>query len=105
MVGAHQPSDRATLGGTDSRAPMPAGVMKRIEAAVAVAHHYDRILADLHGQVVSRIRDLAIMPDEEPVPIPDHLEIDLVLFGAAIKFTLQRGFVLSAAQSAQHRGA
>jgi hypothetical protein len=37
------------------------------------------------------------MSDEEPIPIPDQVEIDLVFLGAAIKFPLQGGLVLSAA--------
>ena len=69
---------------------------KALERAIPVAHHDHRILADLHRQIIAGIQHFAVVTDEEPIAIPDHIEIDLVLLGAAIKFPLQCGLVFTA---------
>ena len=102
MVGADETRSRAVLRGADSRASVSAGVMEGVQRAFAVAHHQNRILADLYRQVVARIRDLAVVPHEQPVAIPDHFQIDLVILRAAIEVPLQGGFGITVPQSAQH---
>ena len=71
-------------------------------SAVAVAQDHHRIHADLHRHVVAGLRYFAIVPDEQPIPVPDHLEIDLVFFRAAIKFPLESGLGLPSSQTAQY---
>ncbi len=61
---------------------MPAGIVEGAQAAVAVAHHQHRILADLHRQVVAGIQHLAIVTHEQPIAVPDHVQIDLVILRA-----------------------
>ena len=74
---------------------MPAGVVEGVQLAVAVAHHHDRVLADLNRQVIAGIRHFTIMTDEQPVAVPDHLEIDPILLLPAIKLALEGGLVLA----------
>jgi hypothetical protein len=81
---------------------MPAGIVKCVETAVAVAHDHHRVHADLHSHVVSGIRHLAIVTDEEPIPVPNHVEIDLVFFRAAIKLPLEGGLGFPSSQAAQY---
>ena len=102
MIRAHQSGDGTPPGGADSRSAMPARIVECIEAARAVAHDHHGVHADLHGQVVSGIRHLAIMTDEEPIPVPDHVEIDLVFFRAAIKLPLEGGLGFPSSQAAQY---
>ena len=110
MVRTHQPRRRATLRRADPRAPMAARIVKGVQLAVAVADHHHGILSDLHRQIIARIRHFTIVADEQPIAVPDHLEIDSVLFLAAIKLTLEGGLVLASPQSIEddlaraHRG-
>ena len=102
MIGTHQPRRRPALGGTNPRSAMPASVVEGAQSAVAVAQDDDRILADLHRQEVPRVRHLAIVAHEQPIAVPDHVQIDLVILLTAIKFPLQRRLEITSPQSAQH---
>ena len=102
MVRAHEPRRRAALRRADSRAAMPARVVKGVQLAVAVAHHHHGILADLHRQIIPGIRHFAVMADEQPVPVPDHLEIDPVFLLSAIELTFEGGLVLASPQSIEN---
>src|ERR1700734_2366529 len=99
MVRAHEPRHRAAFRRADSRAAMPARVVKGMQLAVAVAHDHDGILPDLHRQIISRIRHFAVVADEQPIAVPDHLEIEPVLLLTAIKLALEGGLVLASLQS------
>ena len=98
MIGTDQPRRGAVLRRTDSRAAMPAGIVEGAQAAVAVAHHDDRILADLHRQVVPGIQHFAVVTHEQPVAVPNHLQIDLIILRAAIEVSLQGGLEISSPQ-------
>src|ERR1700741_2095210 len=69
---------------------MPAGVVKGTYLAVTIAYDEDRILTDLHGEVVTRTRHLAIVSDKQPVPIPELLQLNLVIRGARIEVARER---------------
>ena len=86
----------------NSRAAVPAGIVIGAHAALAIAHHDDRVLADLHGQVLAGIEQLAVMTHEQPIAIPNHIEVDLVVLRAHIKVPFQGGGGLAAAQPFQH---
>ena len=78
---------------------MAARVVKGMQLTVAVAHDHDGVLPDLHRQIIPRIRHFAVMADEQPIAVPDHLQIDPVFLLAAIKLTFEGGLVLASLQS------
>jgi hypothetical protein len=77
VIGADELCRRAFLGVADAAAAMAAGIVEGVDLALLVAHQHDRIVADLHGDVAARLRQLAIMADEQPVAIPDQLHVEL----------------------------
>ena len=58
VVAAHDVADRARLD-QHARAPMPADIVQRPHHLVVVAEDDDRVRADVDGDVVARVRDLA----------------------------------------------
>ena len=75
MIGADQPRGGAALGVTHPAAAVTAGVVEGADPAVAAAHDHHRIVADLYGEEGAWLGDLAIMPDEQPVAIPDQFHV------------------------------
>lgn len=71
--------------GANSRAAMPARVVKRPDIAVAVTHDQNRIFADLQGQIVACLRDLAVVSDKHPIAIPERLQLELVVARAGVE--------------------
>ena len=54
VIGADKADGRAFGGRADARTAMPAGIVKRPHLAIARAHHNDRIVADLQGEIGRR---------------------------------------------------
>jgi hypothetical protein len=81
---------------------MAARVVEATQCALAITHDDDRVFADLYGEVVAGLGDFAIVADEQPISVPDHLEIDLIVLGAHIEVPLQGGGRFASAQPAQH---
>ena len=78
---------------------MPAGIVESAHTAVPVAQHHHRILADLHGQIIARVQQLAVVADEQPVAIPNHVQVDLIVFLTCIELSLQGSFGIAAPQA------
>ncbi len=102
MIGADQPRRVPMFRRTDARAAVPARIVKCANPAVAVAHHDDGIFAHLHRQIISRVQYLAVVPDEEPIAVPDHVEIEPIVLGTGVEVPLQRGRAVAASQSIHH---
>src|SRR5450432_3354649 len=102
MIRTYETRRGAALRGADSRAAMPARIVECTQSAFAVVHDDDRILSDLNRHVVAGAGNLAVMADEQPIPIPDHVQIDLVIVLAAIEFSLQGGLGIPSPQTVQH---
>src|ERR1700720_275894 len=81
---------------------MPAGIVEGAQTAVAVAQNDDRIVADLDRQIVAGILHFAVVTHEQPIAVPNHVQIDLVVLRAAIEISFQGGFEITSPQSAQH---
>jgi hypothetical protein len=62
----------------DLEAAMAAGVVVRVDAPVGGAGHDQRVLADLQGEIIARLRDFAIVPGEYPFAMEEMIEIELV---------------------------
>src|ERR1700683_2964316 len=102
MIGAHQARRLAVPGGAYSGTAMAAAVVKGAQRAVAIPDHHHGKIADLHRQVTAGIRHLAVVTDEQPVSIPDHVQIDLVILRTGVEASCQCGVGVSPPQSAQH---
>src|SRR5882762_10982475 len=81
---------------------MPASIVEGAQAAVAIAQDHYGLFADLHRQVVAGIQHFAVVPHEQPIAVPDHLQIDLVVLRAAVEISFKGGFEIASPQSAQH---
>lgn len=66
----------------DAGAAVTARIVQSTNSALAVAHEHYGVLPHLHGEIVPRARNFAIMPDEQPVPVPDLLQILTVIAGS-----------------------
>ena len=85
MIGTHEAALDVALGGVaDLVAAMPARVVMRANPAFRIPRHDDREVAELHGEVVARIGDLAVVAGEDPFAIEYFLEIDTKHVVAAI---------------------
>ncbi len=63
--------------GADAVATVAAGIVEGADGAVTAADDQDRVIADLQGEILAALLDLAIMADEQPVAIPDHFHVQL----------------------------
>ncbi|MDT4866033.1 hypothetical protein FQZ97_1008690 [compost metagenome] len=84
VIGADQLGDLALGFGTDLGAPMPAGIVERPHLAIATAHHRNRIVADLQGQVLAGLLQFECVPGEDPLLVPDLFKILAIDFGVAV---------------------
>ena len=89
MIGADEPLRRTPGRRANTRTAVPAGIVEGADRPVAAAHDDDRIVADLHGEVVARRRNLAIMAGEQPVAVEDRFEIEAVKPGVGIEFLVE----------------
>ena len=95
VIGADEPHGRALLGRADPAAAVPAGVVKRADRSFKIADQDNRIVADLHGHEGAG-RELAIVPDEQPVPVPDQLHVEAEVVRVDVE-RLRQGEALAAA--------
>src|SRR5579871_5029924 len=82
---------------------MAAGVVKGAQRTVAVAYHHHRIAAHLESEIVAGILHFAVVSDEQPIAVPDQLEIDLIFLLLAVKILMQGSGGLALAQPGQYR--
>ena len=68
---------------------MPAGIVEGADRPVAAAQNDDRIVADLHREIVAWRRDLAIVAGEQPVAVEDGFEIEAVELGVGIELPVE----------------
>src|ERR1700739_2019189 len=59
--------------------------MKRPHIPGPRAHHQNRVLTDLDGQIVPRAWNLTMVSNEQPLAIPECLELDLIVAGARVE--------------------
>jgi hypothetical protein len=102
MIGADQLRRDAALGAAHPAAAMTASVVEGADDAVAVAQHDDRIGADLHREVTAGLGQLAIVAREQPVAIPNQLEIEIEELLIDIERLGQRIALGSMADQVQH---
>ena len=76
VVRADELRRRPLVRGADAAAAMAAGVVEGADRSVGPAHDDDRVLADLHRHEVAGLRDLAGRDREQPVAIPDRLNVE-----------------------------
>ncbi len=55
VVGAHELGGRSLVAGADARTTVAARVVERPDLSLTIADDYDRVVTDLHGEVVARL--------------------------------------------------
>jgi hypothetical protein len=86
----------------DAGAAMAAGIVQSVDAAVVAAHQHYGIGADLHSEVVARAWDFAVMADEQPVPVPDVLEVEPMVCRIDVERLVETVAGFAVAQPRQH---
>jgi len=76
--------------------------MEAANLSVAIPHDNERVLADLHGEVVTSVRNLAIMSHEQPIAIPDGFQFEPVIRLTGIKIARQSTDRLIIGKSGKH---
>src|SRR5262249_43333754 len=78
VEGALEGQAVALVVAADHVAPVRAGVEKYVDLAVAAASDDDLLLAHARPDEIAGVRDLAFVPDEEPVASEDLVELLLI---------------------------
>ena len=78
VVAAHDVADAAVGLRDQTRPPVAADVAERPEPAVVVAQHHHRGAAEVDGEEVALLGDLRDRADEDPLPLPDQPQVELV---------------------------
>jgi hypothetical protein len=78
MVGTGEDRCVALVVATHLHAPMPAGVQEDVNLLLSIPREDDRFLAHAGDEVVARLGNLALVPDEEPAVGEDLLLFLLV---------------------------
>jgi hypothetical protein len=76
VVRALEEGGVVAVGPRDAHAAVAAGVEEGVDLALVVAYQHDRIHAAGARDEVARLRDLAVVPDEEPRLAEDPLELE-----------------------------
>ena len=86
MVGTDDSAvlESALKRGANYRATMPAGIMVCPWHIILVTRHYNLLRADLRDKVITGLRNLLEAANGDPVPVPDGLELTLVVIGVDI---------------------
>ena len=86
VIGADELGDGAPGGAAHGRSAMGAAVEQHPHAAVALAHHEDRLPAHLRRHEIARARDLAVMAEQQPGPAenPFHLQVEDAWIGVGV---------------------
>ena len=103
MIGADEALHAAGVVRADARSAVSAGVVEGADRPVALAHDDDGEVADPHREVISRLRNFAIVADEQPFPVEDRLEVEAVEVGVGIEALLQAQTFSPRLQRRQHR--
>ncbi len=102
VIGADEAHRRTFVDRANPAAAMPAGVVESPDLALEVAHHEDRIVADLHGEEGARFVELAVVPDEQPLPVPDHLHVEAEVVGVDVERLRQSEAFAPALEPSSH---
>ena len=102
VIGADEPHGCALLGGADPAAAMPAGVVESADRSFKIAHQDHRIFADLYGEEGAGLVELAVVPDEQPVSVPDHLHVEPEVAGVDVEGLRQGETCAAALEPSQH---
>ena len=102
VIGAHELGRRPAMLLAHPAAAMAAGIVQRIDLAVIAAHDDHRIGADLHGHVIARMGNFAVMADEQPVLVPDMLEVELMKGRIDVEGLVQAVAGFAAAEPGKH---
>ena len=89
VVGADERGGVAGIGTADAIAAVAADVEEGADRAVGVAHHEDRVLAHVGGEVVPGIGDLGLVAEEQPAAGKDLLQFLLVDVGLDEDFLVE----------------
>ncbi|MCY1497235.1 hypothetical protein D9M68_311950 [compost metagenome] len=104
VIGADQSGDLALGLGAHLGAAMPAGIVECTDLAIPAAHHGDRVVADLQGQVLAGLLQLEGMAGEDPLPVPDSFEVLAIYLGVAVGGARQCVALLALANQVQYGG-
>ena len=85
VIGADEPHGCAFVGRAHAAPAVAASVVEGADFSLEIAHDHDRIVADLQREEGSRVRKLAIMSREQPVPAPDQLQVEPEEIGVGIE--------------------
>ena len=102
MIGADEALYRATQLVADAEAAVAAGVVVRVDLSVLVAGDDQRVLAELDGEIVAGVRNLAIVAGEDPVLVEEVIAFELKEILVAVEIARQSvtGFVARAVPAA-----
>ncbi len=88
----------------DARAAMAARIVQCPDRALPVSNDNDRVIADLRREIVPRPRDFAIMADEQPILVPDLLQVLTVIISIDVEGAVEAVAFATGLQLAQHFG-
>ena len=77
VVGTDDVAHNALRFGAQARAPVAADVVEGLDVHVVVAHDQDRVLAEVHGDVVAGFGHLRLYRNEDPVLAEDVFHVGL----------------------------
>src|SRR5262245_33236190 len=78
VIGTDEAFGRAAIGIADPEAAMPAGVVMGVDLAGGVTGDDQRILAELKGEEVTGLRNLAVVAGKDPVAVEEVVEVELM---------------------------
>ena len=105
VVAAHDVADRALRLLDEPGAAVAAHVAEGAHLLVVVAQHQHRGGAELDGDVVAGLGDLRDGADEDPLPLPQQRQVELVQVGVGVRRTGQRPVRLARVEHLDEVGA
>ena len=103
MIWADESGRMATLGVTEARATMAAGIEESANFARAIPQHDDRAIADGDRDEAAGFRNLAAGADEDPLPLEDGGEVEGVDVGVCVESAWEAVARRSLHQHLSHR--
>jgi len=82
---------------------MPAGIVEGAYRSVGAAQDNDRVVSNLHGEIIAGRRYLAIVAGEQPVPVKDRLKVEAVEVRVGVEFLPEASTRVPSLQLRQHR--
>ncbi len=102
MIRADYVADITLFFMQQARTTMAAYVMESMQRHIVVTRHDNRVLADIDGHAITRLRHIRLYADVDPVLAEDHLQIARENTGIDIEWRLERvSRASSAKQGAQ----